>query len=91
MADAVDVGRFTDRQAAVIDARLHPADVIAHDEEDVGFRLRSCRSRCRNRCQDATVRRIRERAPLPGDDGDRSDRTKVIDKLGDASIQMVLW
>ena len=36
-ADAVDVGRLTDHQAAVIDARLHPADVVAHDEEDVGF------------------------------------------------------
>jgi hypothetical protein len=35
IADAVDVGRFTDREAAVIDARLHPADVVAHDEENV--------------------------------------------------------
>ena len=35
--DPVDVGRLTDHQAAVVDARLHPADVIAHDEEDVGF------------------------------------------------------
>ena len=37
IADAVDVGRFADHQAAVIDARLHPADVVAHDEENVGF------------------------------------------------------
>ena len=37
LADAVDVRRFADHQAAVVDARLHPADVIAHDEEDVGF------------------------------------------------------
>src|SRR5262249_14245165 len=31
-------------QAAVVDARLHPADVVAHDEEDVGLLLllRSC-------------------------------------------------
>ena len=35
--DAVDVGRFPDHQAAVVDARLHPADVVAHDEENVGF------------------------------------------------------
>ena len=35
VADAVDVGRFADRQALVIDARLHPADVIAHDEENI--------------------------------------------------------
>ena len=39
LADAVDVGRFTDHQAAVVDARLHPADVVAHDEEDVGLLL----------------------------------------------------
>ena len=31
LADAVDVGRFADHQAAVVDARLHPADVVAHD------------------------------------------------------------
>ena len=40
MADAIDVGRFTDRQALVINARLHPADVITHDEKDVGLLLR---------------------------------------------------
>jgi hypothetical protein len=39
MPDAVDVGSFTDSQALVINARLHPADVVAHDEKDVGFRL----------------------------------------------------
>ena len=33
----VDVRCFPDHQAAVIAARLHPADVIAHDEQDVGF------------------------------------------------------
>ena len=37
--DAVDVGRFPDHQAAVVDARLHPADVVAHDEQDVGLAL----------------------------------------------------
>ena len=37
--DAVDVGRFADHQAAVVDARLHPADVVTHDEQDVGFLL----------------------------------------------------
>ena len=37
VADAVDVGRFPDHQAAMVDARLHPADVVAHDEEDVGL------------------------------------------------------
>ena len=39
VADAIDVGRFADHQAAVVDARLHPADVVAHDEQDVGLRL----------------------------------------------------
>ena len=37
MADAVDVGRFPDHQALMVDARLHPADVVAHDEQDVGL------------------------------------------------------
>ena len=37
IADAIDVGRFSHREAAVVDARLHKADVVAHDEEDVGF------------------------------------------------------
>ena len=39
MTDLVDVGRLSDHQAAVIDARLHPADVVTHDEEDVRFLL----------------------------------------------------
>ncbi len=39
LPDAVDVGRFADHQAAMVDARLHPADVIAHDEQDVGLGL----------------------------------------------------
>ena len=30
-------GVSPDHQAAVIDARLHDADVVTHDEEDVGF------------------------------------------------------
>src|SRR5215470_18091935 len=39
LPDAVDVRRFPHHQALVIDARLHPADVVAHDEEDVGLCL----------------------------------------------------
>src|SRR5215510_1305834 len=39
LPDAVDVRRFPDHQALMIDARLHPADVVAHDEEDVGLLL----------------------------------------------------
>ena len=35
--DPVNVRCFPDHQAAVIATRLHPADVIAHDEEDIGF------------------------------------------------------
>ncbi len=37
VADAIDVRRFADHQALVVDARLHPADVVAHDEQDVGL------------------------------------------------------
>ena len=42
-AEPVDVGRLAERQAPVIDADLHPADVVAHDEQDVGL-LRLVRS-----------------------------------------------
>ena len=38
--EPVDVRRFPDHQAAVITARLHPADVVAHDEQDVGLFVR---------------------------------------------------
>src|SRR6516162_4400608 len=37
VADLIDVRRLADHQAAVVDARLHPADVVTHDEEDVGL------------------------------------------------------
>ena len=47
LTDFVDVRRLADHQALVVDARLHPADVITHDEEDVGFwLLRDCRCAC---------------------------------------------
>src|SRR5262249_22264196 len=35
LRDAVDVGRFPDAQALMVDAPLHPADVIAHYGQDV--------------------------------------------------------
>ena len=37
LSDAIDVGRFPDHQTSMVDARLHPADIVAHDEDDVGF------------------------------------------------------
>ena len=40
-ADAVDVGRLTDHHALVVDPGRHQADVVGHDEQDVGF-LASC-------------------------------------------------
>src|SRR5215470_13369247 len=39
IADTIDIWRFAHHQSAVIDTRLHPADVIAHDEENVGLLL----------------------------------------------------
>ena len=53
LADPVDVGRLADHQAAVVDRRLHVADVVAHDEEDVGLGLLLGRRR-RHRCAAAT-------------------------------------
>jgi hypothetical protein len=35
--DAIDIWRLAHHQTAVVDARLHPADVISHDEQDIGF------------------------------------------------------
>src|SRR5262249_31487182 len=54
VADAVDVRRLTDHQAAVVDAWLHPADVVAHDEQDVGLLLllRRRRRGCGDRGRD---------------------------------------
>ena len=46
VADAVDVRRFAYHQATVVDAGLHPADVVTHDEKYVwftGLALRICR------------------------------------------------
>jgi len=37
VADAVDIGRLAHHHTAMVDARLHPADVISHDEQDVWF------------------------------------------------------
>jgi hypothetical protein len=50
ISDAIDVGRLSDHQAAVIDARLHVADVIAHDEENVRLALCLCRDLLRHAC-----------------------------------------
>ena len=51
VADAIDVGRFADHQTTVVDARLHPADIVAHDEEDIGLLLLLllCSGRCAGR------------------------------------------
>ena len=46
IADAIDIRRLADHQTAMINTRLHDADVVAHDEDDVGLaggRLCRCR------------------------------------------------
>src|SRR5262249_50692732 len=45
LTDAIDVGGFTNHQALMVDAWLHPTDVIPHDEQNVGLRLLLRRSR----------------------------------------------
>jgi hypothetical protein len=45
IADTIDVRRFTNHQAAMVDARLHPADVVTHDEENIRLVLCSRRSK----------------------------------------------
>src|SRR3954451_21536510 len=70
VGDAVDVGRLAHHQAAVVGARLHPADVVAHDEQDVGL-LRLLRLRMAGRHERAGQEQPRgERAERPaGSDG----------------------
>src|SRR6476619_2404213 len=63
MADAVDIRRFPNRQALVIDARLHPADVITHDEQDVWLRLLSG---CWNGISDRQAKRSNDRESSHG-------------------------
>ena len=38
--DPVDVGRFADHHSLMVGTHLHQADVVTHDEEDVGLLLR---------------------------------------------------
>ena len=49
IADAIDVGRLADHQPLMVDAGLHPADVIAHDEQDVGLLSLLSSRRCAER------------------------------------------
>ena len=66
VADAVDVGRFPDHQAAMVDARLHPADVVAHDEQDVGLLRRRLRGRRRYQLQLAQAQARGDKRSTPG-------------------------
>src|SRR5258705_7850110 len=36
VADAINVGSLADHQPAMVDTRLHPPDVVTHDEKNVG-------------------------------------------------------
>src|SRR3954453_11077042 len=44
VSDAVDVRFFAHHQAAMVDASLHPADIVTHYEKDVGFASLSLRN-----------------------------------------------
>jgi hypothetical protein len=35
MPDTVDIRRFPDHQSFMVDARLHDADIVSHDEQDI--------------------------------------------------------
>ena len=39
VANAVNVGRFAETQTSLVADDLHPADVVAHDEQDVRLLL----------------------------------------------------
>ena len=46
--ELVEVRRLAGHHAAVVGADVEPADVIAHDDDDVGFLVRRlCRADCR--------------------------------------------
>ena len=53
VADAIDVGRFADHQATMVDARLHPTNVVTHDEENVGLAGRRLCQRREGHCGQA--------------------------------------
>jgi hypothetical protein len=42
LRNAVDIGRVLPHYTLMIGTRVEPADVVAHDDEDVGFLLRLC-------------------------------------------------
>ena len=62
-ADAVDVGRAVAHDLHVVGADVKPADIVAHDEQDVGFstRWRRLRLRYSNRRARAERGRCRQR------------------------------
>src|SRR5579872_7020308 len=37
VSDTINIGRIANHEAAMVDTRLKNADVIAHDEQDVGL------------------------------------------------------
>jgi len=48
--EAIDVRGFTDHKPLVISADVHDADVIAHNEQDVGFVGGNCRIDRQGQC-----------------------------------------
>jgi hypothetical protein len=51
--DAVDIWRFSDHQSFMVDARLHDADIVAHDEQYVRLRLLLRGSSCARQSRSA--------------------------------------
>ena len=43
IADAINIGRLSNHKAAMVDARLIEADVVTHNEKDIGLASRSLR------------------------------------------------
>ena len=39
LANAIDVRRLHSHDVAAVGSDIHPANIIAHDDEDVGLRL----------------------------------------------------
>ena len=58
IGNAINVRRFAETQTSLVADDLHPADVIAHDEQDVWFLLLGCRRRRRSKPYQAKHREL---------------------------------
>jgi hypothetical protein len=50
VTDAINIGRLPDHQTLMVNARLHPTDLVTHDEKDIGLLLLLRECWCSRHC-----------------------------------------